>query len=375
MNNKLNPIPLVDLKANYDSIKAEIDATISETLNSTAFIGGSRVSEFEKAFAEFTGAKYAIGASSGTTALHLALIGANVQPGDEVILPSHTFIATVEPVIQCGAIPVFADIDEESFTIDPAHVEKLITNRTRAIIAVHIYGRCCDMTALLDIANRHSVALVEDSAQAHGAYCKAGRAGAIGVASAFSFYPGKNLGAFGDAGIVTTNNEEIAFRLQMLANHGRRDKYEHDLIGYNYRLDSLQAAILSVKLQHLEKWNSRRHALAARYNAAFEGTDIIVPQVTDGHVFHLYVVRVGNRELLQSSLKQRGIATGVHYPIPCHKQPCMVDFHAQSLPVTEGIVEGIVSLPLYPELTKDQQDYVIESVLEVSVPAQRIANF
>lgn len=358
-----DPIPLVDLKAQYLSIQNEIDAAVRTTIEHTSFIMGPQVASFEKEFAAFVGSGYAVGASSGTTALHLALLGAGIGPGDEVIVPAHTFIASIEAIIQCGATPVFIDIKESTFTLDPEAIDALVTPRTRAILAVHLYGRCCEMEAILERARHHGLKVIEDAAQAHGASCAAGRVGALGDATAFSFFPGKNLGAFGDGGAVTLNDAALARRLAMLANHGREGKYEHELYGYNYRLDALQAAILSVKLKHLASWNAARRSIALRYNDAFADLPVVTPEAVAGHVFHLYVLRVRNRDALQAALKEQGIATGVHYPLPCHRQPCCRDLQAPPLPVTERVVPEIVSLPIYPELTAAQQDRVIAAVI------------
>lgn len=359
-------VPLVDLKAQYAELKPDIDFAIAGTVAETAFIGGSRVASFEKEFAEFCGVAHAVGASSGTTALHLALIGAGVGPGDEVVVPSHTFIASVEPILHCGAKPSFVDVRESTFNLDPLQVRRRITEKTKAILCVHLYGRCCDMEPILDIAREFGLSVVEDAAQAHGAGCSSGRAGSMGRTAAFSFYPGKNLGAFGDGGIVTTDDSKLAKRLRMLANHGREGKYEHELIGYNYRLDSLQAAVLSVKLKHLEEWNTKRLALARRYNDGFAGTSVVTPEAPEGHVFHLYVIRVPNRDELQAALGEQGIASGIHYPIPCHLQPCCRNLDTPTLPVTEKVVREIVSLPLFPELSLEEQDRIIDVVKEVS---------
>lgn len=356
-------IPLVDLKAQYHTIKDAIDAAIADVIANTSFIMGPLVADFEAEFAEYSEAKRGVGVSSGTTALHLALAALGVGPGDEVILPSHTFIATAEAIVHCGATPVFVDVHPCTYTVMPEHVEAAITPKTKAVMPVHIYGYCTPLGGIMELAEKHNLVVVEDCAQAHGARSMDGVAGAVGHAGAFSFYPGKNLGAYGDGGIVTTNDEDLADRMRMLANHGRTKKYEHDYVGWNYRLDSMQAAILSVKMKHIRAWSQRRLELARIYNEAFEGGPLELPGATDGHVFHLYVVRTDRREELQKFLKERGISSGIHYPIPCHKQPCFQDAaDMPTLPVTEEIADKIVSLPLYPELTESQQGRIIEAV-------------
>lgn len=361
----MQKIPLVDLKAQYLSIKEEIDTVVSETMSQTAFIMGQRVDDLENAFAAYSGTQYGVGVSSATCGLHLVLHALGVKPGDEVIIPSMTFIATAEAVCHCGATPVFADIDMNTYTMEPAALESLITPRTRVIMPVHLYGRCADMNAINAIAEKHNLKVVEDAAQAHGASDQNGnRAGSMAAAGVFSFYPGKNLGAFGDGGMITTKDEALYGKMRMLANHGRTSKYLHEMIGYNYRLDAIQASIVNVKLRHLDNWNAARLRLARRYNSALEGSNCMRPAAPDGHVFHLYVLRVAEREALMAQLKDAGIASGIHYPVPCHQQPCFKTEKTVSLPVTETMAPQIVTLPLYPEMSNDQQDRVISIVRE-----------
>lgn len=358
-------IPLVDLKAQYAAIRGEINAAIQETLDQAAFIMGERVAAFEREFAGYCGARFGVAASSGTTALHLALAGCGIGAGDEVITVSHTFVATAEAICHCGATPVFADVDPKTWTLDPAALEAAITDRTRAVIPVHLYGRCAAMEPIVEIARRHGLAVIEDAAQAHGAQYGDQRAGALGDFGCFSFYPGKNLGAYGDAGMVTTSDEAAAERLGRLANHGRETKYRHDILGFNYRMDALQAAILRVKLRHLDAWTQARRRLAQRYAQGLRDLPLAMQEPSPGHAYHLFVIACEGRDSLAAALKAAGIASGIHYPIPLHLQPCFAHL-AQAgegcLPVTERLAGRIVSLPLYPEMTSAQQDRVIEVV-------------
>jgi dTDP-4-amino-4,6-dideoxygalactose transaminase len=358
------PIPFVDLKAQYAAICGEVGAAIQAALDETAFIMGARVRDFEAEFAAFIGARHAIATSSGTTALHLALIAAGVGPGDEVLCPSHTFIATAEAVCHCGATPVFVDIEPETYCIDPALIEAAITPRTKAIIPVHLYGQAADMDAIMPIAERHGLTVVEDCAQSHGAKCGDRTTGTAGAFGCFSFFPGKNLGAYGDGGMVTTNDGAAARRIRLLANHGREAKYEHEIIGYNYRLDALQAAVLRVKLRHLPEWNEARRHAAHRYSELLRGLPVETPIEKRGHVYHLYVIQCENRDGLAKALQAAGVATGVHYPLPLHMQPCFSHLPGGgpgNLPVTERTARRILSLPIYPEVTESQQRRVVET--------------
>jgi len=362
MEKMIEKIPLVDLRAQYETIRRDIDDAIARTLNETAFIMGRRVTELETAFAAYCGASFGIGVSSATCGLHLVLHALGVGAGDEVIVPSHTFIATAEAVCHCGATPVFVDVQEDTLTMDPVDLERMIGPKTRAVIPVHIYGRCARMNDILTVTKPRGIPVVEDAAQAHGAVSETGRAGTLATAAVFSFYPGKNLGAFGDGGMITTNDEDLYQRMHMLANHGRTSKYYHEIVGFNYRLDSLQAAVVRVKLDHLDQWNDARRRIAARYNDAFSDLPCRCPEVAPGHVFHIYALRVPDRDRLLESMKANGIAAGIHYPVPCHRQPCFRDLPARTLPVTETAVDHLISLPLYPEMTEAQQDRVIEQV-------------
>ncbi len=354
-------LPLVDLKTQYRTIQPEIDAAIAAVLADAQFIKGPHLARFERNFAAFAGCEHVVGASSGTTAIHLALAALGIGRGDEVILPSMTFFASVEPVIQCGAAPVFADIDARTCLIDPESVARCIGPRTRAILPVHLYGQMADMDALIALARAADppIALIEDCAQAHGARQGERRAGASGDAGCFSFFPGKNLGAFGDAGAVVTGDAALAARLASLADHGRSAKYLHDTPGFNYRMDALQAAILDVKLAHLERWNAQRVALAELYDALLaEIAGIETPAVAGGnrHVFHLYVIQLDERDELLGSLRANGIEAGVHYPVPIHEQPALrgVACRTDSLERTERAARRVLSLPIFPEMTPEQ---------------------
>ncbi len=364
-------IPFVDLKAQYRSIKEEIDAAIAEILEATAFIKGPRLRQFEEAFAATCGTRHAIGTSSGTTALFVAFQALGLRPGDEVILPSHTFIATAEAVVQAGATVVLADIDPETYLLDPESVARCLSERTRVIMPVHLYGQMAAMEPLLEIARSGpgDIAVVEDAAQAHGARQGGRISGGAGILGCFSFYPGKNLGAYGDAGAVTTDDPELALKIRKLIDHGRLTKYEHDLIGYNYRLDTLQAAILDVKLRHLEAWNEARRSRAALYDRRLADVPgVRTPGVLAGnrHVYHLYVIEVDDPEALRRHLGDREIASGIHYPVPLHQQPAFrdLDFRGDDLPHTERLARRIVSLPMFPELTDDQVERVADAVRE-----------
>ncbi len=363
-------IPLVDLKAQYARIKPEIDAAMQRVVENTAFIMGKEVKAFEDGFAAYQGVKHAIGVSSGTDAIFLALAALGIGPGDEVITVAHTFIATAEPIVHLGAKPVFVDIDPQTYNLDPALLEAAITPRTKAIMPVHLYGQFADMQPILDIAQRHNLPVIEDAAQAHGAEYQGKRAGSWGIAACFSFYPGKNLGAYGDAGAVVTNDDALAKKIAMLRNHGRTTKYEHDMIGYGDRLDALQAAVLAAKLPHLEAWNDARRTHADYYDAALAGLPgVVIPQrLPDArHVYHLYVIRVqGNRDALIEHLKTQGVDAGIHYPVPLHVQPAMrfLGYNAGDFPHSEAAAASIVSLPMYPELTPEQRSYVVEALAE-----------
>ncbi len=361
------PVPLVDLVAQYHRYRGELDAAIREVLETGAFIGGPALKTFEADFAAWCGAPHAVGVGNGTDALYLILRALGVGPGDEVIVPANTFIATAEAAGLTGATPVFVDVDEASQLVDPAAVEAAITERTRAVMAVHLFGQLAPMARLAAICEARGLHLIEDSAQAHGARLGDRRAGALGVAAGFSFYPGKNLGAYGDGGAVTTADAELADRIRRLANHGRADKFGHEVEGVNSRLDGLQAAILGAKLRHLDTATAERQAAARRYDALLEGVPgVRRPTVLDpdGHVFHLYVIRVPDRDGLLAHLKADGIGAGIHYPQPLHLLGAYAHLGQTegSLPVAERLAREILSLPMFPELTEAQQRRVVDSV-------------
>ncbi len=353
-----NPIPLVNLKAQYASIKPEMDAAIQRILDNTSFIMGAEVVQFEEAFADFCGTDHALGLASGTAAIQLALVALGIGPGDEVITVAHTFIATAEPIALLGALPVFVDVDPLYFTMDPSKLEAAITPRTKAIMPVHLYGQCADMDAINAIAAKHNIAVIEDAAQAHGATYKGATTGQLAQLACFSFYPGKNLGAYGDGGAVATNDNALRDRIARLRDHGRRDKYVHDEIGYGERLDAMQAAILDVKLRHLAGWNERRRHWAMRYTELLQDVpEITLPSVRPNSepVFHLFVIQTEERDALMEHLKSNGVMAGIHYPVPLHLQPALsyLNYEKGAFPVTEKLAETIVSLPLYAELTEE----------------------
>ncbi len=355
-------IPFVDLKAGYLPLREEILRSVSGVLDTMNLYLGENVQALEREFADSIGVRFAIGVGSGTDALFIALKAAGVQPGDEVIMPPHTFFATAEAIIHAGAKPVFVDISPEDFTLAPELIERAITKKTKAVVPVHMYGQAADMDAILAVAAAHGLAVVEDACQAHGALYHGKKCGAIGDAGCFSFYCTKNLGAYGEAGIITTDNPEIAEQAKVLRNHGHISKFEHASFGYNSRLDELQAAILRVRLKHLDAYNAARRSRASLYDALLKQTAVHTPSEKPGrrHVYHLYVIRTEQRDSLQGFLGEHGIATGIHYRNPVHLQPaCRPLGYAQgSMPVTESVCAEILSLPIYPELTDEQVAYV-----------------
>ncbi len=361
-------IPLVDLKAQYASIKSDIDQAVQRVLDDTDFIGGSAVAEFEQAFAAYCGTKSAVALANGTDALQLSLLACGVGRGDEVITAVNTFIATSEAISATGARPVFVDNDPRTYTIDARKIEEKITTRTKAIIPVHLYGQPAAMDQVNQIAARHNLIVIEDAAQAHGATYRGTIVGNLGRLACFSFYPGKNLGAYGDAGAIATNDEALAEKVRMLANHGRLRKYEHEMEGYNSRLDTLQAAILLVKLRHLKTWTGKRQGHASLYTQFLSrAPEIVTPflQPETSHVFHLYVVHVEHREQVQLALKKAGIATGIHYPIPLHQQPAYryLGLPSGAFPVAERFAGEILSLPMYPELIAGQIENICSTLI------------
>jgi dTDP-4-amino-4,6-dideoxygalactose transaminase len=358
-------IPFVDLKAQYVSIKAEIDAAVLRTLDSAQFILGTEVAAFEEAFARYCGVDHCVCVNTGTSALHLALLAAGVGPGDEVITVPNTFVATVAAIEYCGAKPVFVDIDPRYFTLDPANIERAITPRTKAILPVHLYGQTADMDPILQIAHRRGIAVIEDACQAHGAEYKGQRAGSIGDLGCFSFYPGKNLGAYGEGGAVVTKNAEFAAKIRMLRDWGQKSKYNHVLKGFNYRMEGIQGAILGVKLNYLERWTERRRDHAAVYDRLLAGLAHTPQARPDSrHVYHVYAIRSQNRAELQNELASQGIQTGIHYPIPVHLMEAYRELgHKEGdFPQAEKAAREVLSLPMYPELTNDQIRTIAQAV-------------
>jgi len=361
-------IPLIDLKAQYQPLKEDILAHISDILDGMWLFLGENVQAFEKEFAAFQEVEHAIGVSEGTTAIQLALMACGVGYGDEVITVSHTFIATAEAIALTGARPVFVDIDPETYTMDVSQIEKKITPRTKAIIPVHLYGQPADMDPIMEIAERHNLYVIEDACQAHGARYKGRRTGGLGHIAAYSFYFSKNLGAYGEAGMVTTNDPDLAYKVRIMRDHGSPKRYHHEVLGLNGRLDEIQAAVLRVKLPHLAAWNEQRRANAVHYTKLLAALDGVVttPTVADyaEPVFHLYVVRVPRRDELHAYLREQGIGAGIHYPVPCHLQPVFksLGYQKGDLPVTERIVNEIISLPIYAEMTSEQREYVVDTL-------------
>jgi dTDP-4-amino-4,6-dideoxygalactose transaminase len=356
-------IPFLDLVRQYATIAPEIDAALYDVVRSGQFILGRHVEALEAELAAYSGAAYGIGVGSGTDALRLALEAVGIGPGDEVITTPFTFFATAEMISQIGAVPVFADIDPDSYAIDPREIEKRLTSRTRAIIPVHLYGHPADMTAIMDLARPRDIWVIEDAAQAVGAEHGGRRAGGIGDLGCFSFYPTKNLGAYGDAGLVTTNDPDLAERLRKLRQHGQRVRYVHESLGWSSRLDEIQAAVLRVKLRHLDAWTERRRALADQYRALLAGLPLRLPhdQANAHAVYHLFTVATEDRDALQKYLGERGIATAVHYPIPLHLQEPYRG-GATALPVSERAARTVLSLPLFPEMTVDEVKLVAATV-------------
>ena len=358
-------VPLVDLKAQYQSIKEEVLAEIAETLEGMRLFLGKNVQEFESEFASYCGTEFAIGVGSGTEALHLSLLACGIGPGDEVITVSNTFIATVEAIALVGARPVFVDIDPDTYNIDTSRIEEAINSRTRAILPVHLYGHPADMNPIRELAQAYKLKVIEDACQSHGAEYRGQRTGSLGDAGCFSFYFTKNLGAYGEAGMITTSDPDIAERCRMLRDHGQTVKYYHRLVGINGRLDEIQAAVLRVKLPHLDGWNDRRRSLAQAYESLLP-TSVITPVEIPWarHVYHLYVVRIPHRDRLQSWLADRGVATGTHYPIPIHLQEAYRSYVGGeiSLPVTEDAAGEILSLPIFPELGLEKLDYICSCI-------------
>ena len=365
-------VPYLDLKAQYQSIKPEIDTAIARVLESCQFVLGPEVAGFEQDFAAYCGTAECIALNSGTSALHLALLAAGVGPGDEVITVPFTFVASIAAIIYAGARPILVDIDPRSFTMDPAAIEAAITPRTKAILPIHLYGQAADMDPIMEIARRHGLVVIEDAAQAHGAKYKGRPVGSIGDLACFSFYPGKNLGAYGEGGALTTNSPEYAQTVRMLRDWGQDRKYHHALHGFNYRMEAFQGAILRVKLRHLERWTEARRAVVSLYNQHLAGSGVERPtEMPWGrHVYHVYTLRTEDRGGMQSSLLAEGIETGIHYPVPAHLQPAYADlgYGRGDFPHAEAASRQVLSLPLYPELSS-------QAVAEVAAAVKKaVAN-
>jgi dTDP-4-amino-4,6-dideoxygalactose transaminase len=367
MGDYVMKVPFVDLKIQYECIRDEVAAALQKVLDTTAFAGGRFVEEFERNFASFCGCEFAVGVSSGTSALWLALQALGVGRGDEVVTVPNSFFATAEAISQCGAVPVFVDVDPATYTIDPALLEEAITPKTKAVVPVHLYGQTADMDPILAVARRHGLSVVEDACQAHGALYKGRRAGSMGDAGCFSFYPGKNLGAYGEAGAIVTDNPDLADRVRVLRDHGQSKKYYHALLGWNARMDGFQGAILSVKLKYLEKWNEARRAHARLYNELLASEEMLVlPQEADyaTHIYHIFAIRHQERETLLEALKHKDIFCGIHYPVPIHLQEAyrFLGYGEGSFPAAEKCAREILSLPMFPELRIEQIEKVATEI-------------
>jgi dTDP-4-amino-4,6-dideoxygalactose transaminase len=361
-------VPFVDLLSLHREIEPECHQVFARVMHESSFVLGPEVQRFEREYAAYVGTDYCVAVNTGTAALHLTLAALGVGPGDEVITVPHTFIATAEAITNVGARPVFVDIDPLSFNMDPDLLPRAITPRTRAIIPVHLYGQMADMDPILSIANSRGISVIEDACQAHGASYTGRKAGSLGIAGCFSFYPAKNLGAFGEGGAVTTDDPALAAQIRLLRDHGSSRKYEHKVPGHNMRMEGLQGGILSVKLKHLDRWNEQRRHAAGIYDAAFANTEVMPPaeMVYGRHVYHLYVVMADNREALRQHLSESGIETGLHYPIPLHLQEAYrsLGYHEGDFPVTERVKSRILSLPMYPGISASAITEVAGKVLE-----------
>jgi dTDP-4-amino-4,6-dideoxygalactose transaminase len=360
-------IPFLDLRASYVELQAEIDAAIARVLNSGWYILGEEVDAFEREFANYCAVQHCVGVANGLDALHLGLLALGVGPGDEVIVPSNTYIATWLAVSHCGARPVPVEPEETTFNIDPKRIEAAITEKTKVILPVHLYGQAADMSPIIEVARRHGLKVLEDAAQAHGAAYRGRRIGGHGDLVAWSFYPGKNLGALGDGGAVTTNDSELAERIRLLRNYGSKVKYVNELPGFNSRLDPLQAAVLRVKLRHLDLWNARRGSIAELYRSRLQGASLVLPAVPvwSSPVWHLFVILHPHRDVLQKGLEERGIGTLIHYPIPPHAQRAYTNlsYERGAFPLAERLAEQCLSLPIGPHLLAEQADAVVDAIV------------
>jgi dTDP-4-amino-4,6-dideoxygalactose transaminase len=365
----------MDLKLQASRLRDEIAGELLEVMDGAAFVLGPKVKGFEDDFAGFLGVKHCVGVNSGTSALHLALLGAGVGPGDEVITVPMTFVATTWAISYVGARPVFVDVDPATYTQDVSQVEEAITKKTKAILPVHLYGQPADLAPLLALGARHNIPVIEDAAQAHGAEYRGRKAGSLGLCGCFSFYPGKNLGAFGEGGAVVTNDDALAARFRALRDHAQTQRYHHAELGFNYRMDGFQGAVLRVKLRYLEEWTQARIALAERYRELLKGLPLVVPQASPDrlHVWHLFVVLHPQRDALKAALAERGIHTGLHYPIPVHLQPAYahLGYGEGQFPVSERVGRECLTLPLFPEMTEGQQDRVVEALREAVEEVER----
>ncbi|TLS38498.1 DegT/DnrJ/EryC1/StrS family aminotransferase [Pseudalkalibacillus caeni] len=362
-------VPMLDLTEQYQSLKGEINSSLEEVMSGARFILGDNVKKLEKDVAEYSNANHGIGVANGSDALHISLLGCGVEPGDEVIAPAFTFFATAGAIARIGAVPVFVDIDPKTFNIDPAKIEEAVTEKTKAIIPVHLYGQMADMEPIAEIAKKHNLAIVEDAAQAIGAEYKGKKVGELGTTATYSFFPTKNLGAYGDAGMIITDDEEVGEKMRVIRVHGSKPKYYHHVLGYNSRLDELQAAVLNVKFPHLNEWNKKRRENAAYYTKLLHeklGDKVTTPYVEEHnyHIFHQYTIRVDKRDELQAFLKENGVATMIYYPKPLHLQPVFAElgYKEGDLPETEKACAEVISLPMFPELKKEQQEYVVEMI-------------
>ncbi len=362
-------IPFIDFKKLHDPIKDETNNAIQNVISNNAFILGKAVTDFENDFAKAHGVKHCVGVSSGTDANHLALWALDIKVGDEIIIPANTFIATAWGATLCGATPVFVDCESDSYNIDPKKIEEKISPKTKAIVAVHLYGQPADMDELRKVADRHNIILIEDAAQSHIAEYKGKRIGGLSRAASFSFYPGKNLGAFGEGGAVTTNDDELAQKIRMLRDHGSMKKYYHEYYGHNYRMEGIQGAVLGVKLKYLEDWTMKRKQAANKYSELLKDVSQIklpgeMPYAS--HVYHLFVIRTKERDKLQKFLNDNGISTGLHYPIPLHLQKCFehLGYKKGDFPQTEILADECLSLPMFPDLSDEQISYVCDKIRE-----------
>lgn len=363
--NAHSTVPFVDLSIQWNQIRSSVLPDMERLFEASAFCLGPWAKDFEQRIAEYLGVRHAVAVSSGSAALHVAVIAAGIVPGDKVLVPTHTFIGTVWGLIYAGAIPVFCDVEAGAGTIDVRDAESKLDEKVKAIIPVHLYGQPADMAAVLDFARRHKLLVIEDVAQAIGARYDGQSLGSLGDFGCFSFYPGKNLGAAGEGGLVVTNDDRSADAMRALRDHGQAQRYVHEMIGYNYRMDGIQALVLGHKLAHLDDWTNQRRQIAQRYAEGLAGLPLTLPEIVHGdHVFHLYVVRTQQRDALKGYLEGHGVQTGLHYPIPLHKQPCFADMATAqgSFPVAEDYAGSVLSLPMFAGLTPDQQDRVIDAV-------------